>query len=86
MFQDNVSNIQNINITEVSGGAVVELVLADASQLDDAEESLVLSLRIEYEGDYPFLEQIKKSALVRARSVISNEVKRIQAGENKYTL
>ncbi len=82
MFQDNISNIRNINIFEHEGGAIVDLVLADASQLDDAEESLILAVRIEYENDNPSLERMKKDALVRARAVIATEVNRIQAAED----
>ncbi len=82
MFQDNVSNIRNINIFEHEGGAIVDLVLADASQLDDAEESISLAIRVEYENDSPSLERIKKDTLVRARAVIANEVNWIQAAED----
>jgi len=81
MFQDTQSNIRNINIVEKAGGAVVEMTLADAPELDDAEEYLVLSLHVKYGREHPRLEEIKKEVLSRARSVLTNETKRIQDTE-----
>lgn len=82
-LQDN-SNIRAINLIETTAGALVEISLADAPELDDAKEYLSFSVHIDY-AEYPALVQIKKSALQRARQVIAHEMNRLQAIEDAHT-
>jgi hypothetical protein len=76
------SNIRNIKITEIDDGAVVEVFLADALEVGDSVESLDLVVHVYYDKEqYVDLDWIKKEALLRARTVITNEIKRIQSAE-----
>ncbi len=76
------SNIRNIKITEIDDGAVVEVFLADALEVGDSVESLALVVHVYYDKEqYVDLDWIKKEALLRARTVITNEIKRIQSAE-----
>ena len=76
------SNIRNIKITEIDDGAVVEVFLADALEVGDSVESLALVVHVYYDKEqYVDLDWIKKEALFRARTVITNEIKRIQSAE-----
>ncbi len=86
---ENTSAIQKITIREVDGGAQVDLTIADESTIEDSEifseeleepeEFVVISVRVEYEREYPRLEEVKRAALLRARTVIGNETRRIQS-------
>ncbi len=76
------SNIRNIKITEIDDGAVVDVFLADALDVGDSVESLALVVHVYYDKEqYVDLDWIKKEALLRARTVITNEIKRIQSAE-----
>ena len=76
------SNIRNIKITEIDDGAVVEVFLADVLEVGDSVESLALVVHVYYDKEqYVDLDWIKKEALFRARTVITNEIKRIQSAE-----
>jgi hypothetical protein len=76
------SNIRNIKITEIDDGAVVDVFLADALEVGDSVESLALIVHVYYDKEqYVDLDWIKKEALLRARTVITNEIKRIQSAE-----
>ena len=79
---ENTSAIKEITIHEIDGGAHVDLAIADEFMFEDSEdseESILISVRIEYEREYPRLEEVKRAALLRARTVIGNETRRIQS-------
>ena len=83
MFElKDATNILDIYLIEKPDGALVRLTLADGQSLDDSEEHLVLSCRVEY-GAYTALERVKLNALQRARNVIAHEISRLRELENK---
>lgn len=56
-----------------AGKAMVSLVLADAERLEDARESIVLTVEVEIAGS-PLLKEIQRAALERALRALEPEI------------
>lgn len=68
--------LQSITINENQDGAVVEILLCDAPQLDDADEYLSFLLKVEYQqAENPSLEMIKELAFAKARAICTEQAK-----------
>ena len=62
--------IQILRTTVKDGGAYVEMVLANAPSLEDASESVALSVRVDLKTKFPELANYQRHALHRAVELI----------------
>ncbi|MCH9049949.1 MAG: hypothetical protein IIA72_02520 [Proteobacteria bacterium] len=53
---------------------LVTLQLADDANIEDALESISLTVRVETENDTPYLKEVQREALTRALDIIQHEI------------